>query len=156
MNLPPPWDKYLQRQRKLFKSNIVDGTSWGREAQLNRILASDPACEQPSAEELDRAARSEARRERHRARLRRLYIPRAEFEHEERERVLQVREDLRTAKARATGEEWALLRAVGDGSTYAEIATEVGASSGALRVRVLRLRNALRIGLSSWDGVQPQ
>lgn len=148
MNLPYPWDLYFALQTKLQRSNKVDDASWGCEAALNRILSSDPACDSPiGTEDIDRWARSERRRERHRADLRMTYL---ETEYDAaRERALQARQGLRAARRLVTDQEWALLYAVGEGWSYAQIAakTGTGRSSGALRVRILRLRRRLSVAL---------
>jgi DNA-binding NarL/FixJ family response regulator len=136
--LPPPWDHYLALQTKLKVSTIVDGTSWGFEAALNRILASDSVS---SSEEIERAARSESRRERHRARLRRQNLPSEDYI--DGENVVQARQHLRIVRERVTDEEWTLLSDIGEGGSYDEIAAVASTSSGALRVRIQRLRQRI-------------
>jgi hypothetical protein len=151
MNLLPPWSLYLALQTKVLKSNKVDDASWGCEAALNRILSSDPACDpRPvSDEDIDRWGRSEGRRERHRARLRRLHMGRPENEQAASERALHARQELRAVRELVSNEEWALLYAVSEGGGYDEIAARTGRSSGALRVRILRLRHRLSVALAA-------
>lgn len=150
MNLSSPWNLYLALQTKLLKSNEVDDASWGCEAALNRMLTSDPACDPPvSNEDIDRWTRSESRRERHRARLRRLRMVRLADEHAASERELLAQQKLRAVRELVTDEEWTLLYAVSEGRGYAEIAAITGRNSGALRIRILRLRLRLRVALAA-------
>jgi DNA-directed RNA polymerase specialized sigma24 family protein len=150
MNLPAPWDLYRALQIKLLKGSKVDDASWGCEAALNRILRSDLARDPPvSNEDINRWARSESRRERHRASLRRLRLTHLEVEHPAIERALHERQELRKARELVTDEEWTLLCAVSEGRGYDEIATRTGRSSGALRIRILRLRHRLSAALAA-------
>ena len=146
-NLLPPWDSYLALQTKLKDSTTVDDMSWGREAALDRILASDALV----AEEIERAVHSESRKERYRARLRRQHLSSKE-DRIDGEAVVKARQHLWIVRDRVTDEDWALLSAVGAGSAYSEIAVAAGtaaASSGALRVRVQRLRQRLSDALAA-------
>jgi DNA-directed RNA polymerase specialized sigma24 family protein len=138
-NLQPPWNQYLALQSTLRDSNTVDDLNWGREAALNRILASDL---RTGVDEIERAAKSESRGERYRAGLRRKYLSREEPVVDV-EAVVQARQRLRIVKAATTEDEWALLGNIGEGSSYQEIAAASGASAGALRVRVRRAREKL-------------
>jgi len=140
-DLPHPWREYLGYQRKLANSSTIDVLSWGREAALNRILSNPALCSPPSTEEINRAARSERRRERHRERLRLMHLPR--LDHVEFESAALARIDLRKVRAQTTAVEWVLLSEVAEGRSYDEIAASTGVSSGALRVRILRIRHRI-------------
>jgi DNA-binding NarL/FixJ family response regulator len=148
MNLPFPWNSYLALQSRLLKSHNVDDTFWGCEAALTRILSSDLVCDAPfSNDDIDRWARNESRRARHRTKLRLLYL---EEEHVlSEERALYARQELRAVRELVTNEEWTLLCSVSEGRGYDEIAARTGRSSGALRVGVSRLRHRLRAALAA-------
>lgn len=137
-DLSPPWDQYLAVQAKLGTSRSIDSVSWGREAQLNRLLA---ATEGVSPDELERVGRSESRRERHRASLRRKHHEEARLDGEA---LVHAREHLRLIKTAIEPREWDLLAEMGAGATYAELADSTGAKEGALRVRIVRLRQRIR------------
>ncbi len=71
-DLPDPWAVYARLQAELDRRKQVDDRSCGLEAGLNRLLAMRV---QPLTEEaVSRAVRSESRRERHRAQLRRVHL----------------------------------------------------------------------------------
>jgi len=135
--LPPPWDYYLNVQAKLRKSTTVDDSSWGLEAALDRILAAGATA---SPQAIERTARSESRRERHRARLRRQHRLREEAVMDGKAQV-RARQHLRIIKGSVSENDWMLLCDLGAGCNYDEIAATTGASAGALRVRAHRLRD---------------
>lgn len=143
-NLQPPWDCYLELQTKLKNSSIVDETSWGREAQLNRMLESGAI---PATDEIERVARSERRLERYRASLRRQHLS-GDEKRADGETVVQARQQLRLVKKAVTDDEWNLLADVGEGASYNEMATATGVSAGALRVRVRRARLKINVLLA--------
>src|SRR5262245_42666425 len=68
MDLPQPWGAYARIQGQLDSLDTVDDRAWGLEAGLNRLLDGIPP------ETTDRVIRSESRKERYRARLRRVNI----------------------------------------------------------------------------------
>lgn len=146
--LPHEWSTYTRLQAQLARSHgsheriwRIDDRTWGIEAALNRLLA-----EQPSAEEgIDRAIRSASRKERHRKRLRRIYLPAEELSGASVEEAFDARERLRRVAGRVTPEDSALLRAVGEGYEYKEIAASTKVAAGTLRARVLRLRRTLSV-----------
>ena len=72
-----------------------------------------------------------------------------EDEHAASVRALQARQELRAARELVSDEEWTLLCAVGEGRRYDEIAARTGRSSGALRIRILRLRHRLSAALAA-------
>lgn len=135
--MPPPWDDYLNVQAKLRKSTTVNDSSWGLEAALDRILAAGATA---SPEAIERTARSESRRERYRARLRRQHRPR-EGEAVDREAQVRARQHLRIIRGSVSDDDWMLLCDLGAGCSYDEIAATAGSSAGVLRVRAHRLRN---------------
>jgi hypothetical protein len=136
--LTPPWDQYLAVQANLGTSRTIDDVSWGREAQLNRLLAATTGL---APDELERVGQSESRRERHRARLRRMHSSEVHFEGEA---LVHARDHLRLIKSGVAPKEWDLLAGIGSGVTYSELAASTGAKEGALRVRIARVRQRLR------------
>lgn len=140
-----PWGVYARLQQELGRSCYannhtwyVNDHTWGLEQGLNRLLAGNP----PAGEEVDRAVRSESRKERYRTRLRRGRLA-IEDSPRNPENALDARLRLHRAEAQVTVEEWALLRAVGEGHEYKEIAAVAKVAAGTLRARVLRLRRSL-------------
>jgi hypothetical protein len=148
MNLPYPWDLYASLQAKLARRQQVDDRSWGLEAGLDHLLAEPNR--PPSEEKLDRTVRSENRRERYRAQLRRVHLALEDCE-ADLEGEVAARQALRAAQVQVADEDWALLYAVGEGRDYGELAAARGVSAGHLRVRVLRLRR----GLAEWSSSLP-
>jgi DNA-binding NarL/FixJ family response regulator len=138
--LPQRWRAYADLQEKLALRRQVDYQTWGLEAGLNRLLVHSG--ESAMIEDADLAARSESRKERHRRKLRRLHLAVTDSVGHP-EDVLDARHRLRMAEEQVTAEEWALLRAVGEGEQYAKIATVVKVSVGVIRTRVFRLRRSL-------------
>jgi hypothetical protein len=140
MDLPYPWSAYARVQSDLDASSVIDDRAWGLEAGLAELLAS---LETPSeSATVRRAIDAESRRERHRARLRRIHFAGWENVGGEPESVLDARRRQRSVRARISGPDWALLYAIGEGHDYRELASELGVTPGRLRVRVLRLRRA--------------
>ena len=146
LKLLHPWSAYERLQEKLARRRHVDDHTWGLEAGLNRLLARDL----PAAEDVDRAVRSASRKERYRIQLRRVHLA-VEDRTGNPEDALISRCCLRLLLAQITPKEWALLRAVGEGYKYKEIAVVERVAPGTLRARVLRLRRTL-IDLSSHRG----
>ena len=107
---------------------------------LNRILTK----EAPSVEEADRSVRSESRKQRHRAQLRRRYLGIQEYAAIP-DDTTDARLRLRIVKKLVSPEEFSILRAVGEGFHYDEIATADKMAAGAIRTRVFRLRRLLAI-----------
>jgi hypothetical protein len=131
--LPHPWNNYARLQTELRRNNRID-RAWGAEAALTFICSIGS----PASDDADRAARSEARRERHRAVLRRWYLSEDNLRIDPR-----CGADLALIKAWVTPADWDLLSAIGEGCSYQEVAAKTGQTPGALRVRVTRLRKRL-------------
>ena len=133
---PDPWAEYQRIQEALLRRDHLDDIAWGLEAALDRSLRS------ASREDVCRAASNASRKERYRARLRRLHL------HDEPVRSVEqmaiAREQLQQIRMSVSLADLDLLEAVACGARYAEIAVESNTNSGALRVRVLRLRQRLR------------
>jgi len=151
LDLPFPWSAYLRLQSKLERRRRVDDHTWGLEAGLNRILSGTI----PSNEDVDRAVQSESRKERYRIRLRRTYLKPEELTIRPiSEDALDARRHLRRIRARIKAEEWELLRAVGEGFGYKELAFASKAATGSLRIRVLRIRRGLKALKRNKEGMR--
>jgi hypothetical protein len=136
-NLPSPWDDYLTIQTRLQRSTTVDDRSWGRERALNRIVDSNGA---PQPDEIQRAALTESRLERHHAALRRKHYTILAGTQVDCANAVEARQRLVLVRTRTTEAEWLLLTKVGSGHSYDELAAYSGKHAGALRVQVLRAR----------------
>jgi hypothetical protein len=140
--LPHPWNLYAQLQSALSHSYCINNDNWGIEGGLDIILASPPGIPPPNDEDVARAISSKRKREYRRSKLRRLHI-RPDEDRPDPEQALLARSELRRVKSQVRASDWLLLRSVGLGHEYAEIARKIGSSAGAVRVRVLRLRKQL-------------
>jgi DNA-directed RNA polymerase specialized sigma24 family protein len=138
---PHSWSAYARLQETLERRRRVDEYAWGLEAGLNRVL--DGVC---SAEDLERAVRSGARKHRHRASLLRLVCAVGEHETSANDpaAALDARAVLSHIQRSVAHADWVLLRALAEGYGYRHIARALDVSPGALRARTLRLRRALR------------
>ena len=145
MAKPHPWDVYEPLQAEL-RSTYMDSEYWGLEELANKVL--DPATMKSSAnaDTRKRMRAAAARRERHRGHLRHLRVIQAvaaPIDADAECKALEVREAIEYIRAEVTADDWALLKAVAVGRSYAQLARERGVSSGSLRVRVSRLRAKL-------------
>jgi hypothetical protein len=130
-----PWSNYALLQAELRDDYSIGNRSWGLEAALNRLVSNNPPA---NDNEIQRVIKSEQRRERNRAALRRLHLGNgAGFDPEA---SLQAQISLKSLKAKVSSSDWRLLFAVGIGRDYAEIVGANGGTAGALRVRVFRFR----------------
>jgi hypothetical protein len=136
-DLPDLWRAYARRQEKLSHRQQVDDYTWGLEAGLNRLPE-----EIPVLEVIDRAARSESRKERYQQQLRRVHLA-VEESAGNPDDAMDARRRLRGVRKLVTPEEWSLLRAIGEGYEYNEIAALKRTAAGTLRARVLRLRRSI-------------
>jgi hypothetical protein len=142
-DLPEPWRAYARLQEQLARTRHVDGDTWGLETALNHILKGASF----ATDDLDRTVRSEARKERHRAALRRKYPPEVSTGKPTPENPIHARRLLRRARILVTGAQWDLLHAVADGQEYKDLAIVADMAPGALRARVLRMRRTLAVAL---------
>lgn len=133
------WDAYACLQGELAQRTRVDSRSWGLEAGLNHALTE---CVR-DAGGIERAVQSASRKERHRAELLRKYATTLGGPGADVEATVDARRRLRRIRGTVTVEEWVLLRAVGEGFKYTDIADRLKVKPGALRARVLRLRRAI-------------
>jgi DNA-directed RNA polymerase specialized sigma24 family protein len=139
LEFPHPWGAYARLQGELAHRTRVDSRSWGLEAGLNHPLTQFS----PDADDIERAVQSASRKERHRSTLLRIYPTTVAGFGADVVATVDARRRLRRIRARVTPDEWVLLRAVGEGLEYREIADRLKVNPGALRARVLRLRRVL-------------
>jgi hypothetical protein len=139
--LPPHWDAFLRLQTELSKSSSVDNRSCGLERGLNFILAKSTETTSPTEEDIARALRSERRRERYRADLRRRYLSSKEPTFDPIP-IIEMRSDLKVIRSRIPDSDWVLLNLIATGADYHELAG-LSASRGALRIRIFRLRRRM-------------
>jgi DNA-binding NarL/FixJ family response regulator len=139
MELPHPWGAYARLQEQLDRRSQVDDLAWGLEAGLNQLLESRPP------DEIAVTVQSASRKERYHLALRRAHLTIEDgsgvFDPDGALDARELLDDLRTL---VTPREWGLLRAIADGYEYEELAVAEKATSGAIRVRVFRLRRFLR------------
>jgi hypothetical protein len=138
MILAERWRTYARTQSDLARRTVVDDFAWGLEAGLDHLL--DDACTEETA--VARAIDTAARRDRHRARTRRIRALSGAASTSELGR-LSARQELSVVRASTTIHDWDLLVARANGLSYVELAAAYDSSPGALRIRVLRLRRAL-------------
>jgi DNA-binding NarL/FixJ family response regulator len=139
MQLPHPWEAYARLQEQLAGRIQVDDLAWGLEAGLNRLLESLPP------DEITQTVQSASRKERYQAALRRANLALEDGSGaSDPDGALDARELLDNLQTRVTPTEWGLLRAIGEGYEYEELAVVEEATPGALRARVFRLRRLLR------------
>jgi len=156
-----PWGAYARRQAMLSRVSHVDDQTWGLEACLNHLV--DGADGFMAEADVDRVSRSASRRERYRGALRRQHLVVEGAEDSAKESpdsghrwptvkqsalsALSCVEDrfhsrhlLHALKKHVSGEDLALLQAIGEGREYDELSTGTKVRTGTLRVRVQRLR----------------
>jgi hypothetical protein len=138
-NVPPDWDAYLRLQQQLDRKSIIDQSTWGLEAGLNLALRGLSA-----EDDLDRAIRSACRRERHRARLRLVYLEKAEpVSSPVSVDALDARRSLGRLRLKVGAKNFQLICRVAEGHDYRSLSAALGDTPGALRARVFRLRRDL-------------
>ena len=141
--LPHQWSAYARVARGLSRRCCIDAQSLGAEATLNQILVSLEQGSSPSQEDVSRMGATARRGERHRAQLRLVHLPVSES-YPSPEAAFAARDELKAISSRLTGPDWTILSEVSAGRDYGEVASLVGGTVGALRVRVARIRKALR------------
>ncbi len=140
--LPNHWREYARRQDQLAQKCRVDGHAWGLEAALDSFLRDTDR----SGDAVDRTSRSASRKERHRGRLRRIYLRPDQASHASHpDDAIHAKRRLEGVRARATRAQWALLVAIGQGYEYRELASGIGVAPGTLRARMHRLRRDISV-----------
>jgi len=142
-DLPHPWGAFEHLQAELSRGRCISEQSWGTEAALNGILDSLRDNQALASEEMARTAASERRRERRRARLRRAHLTGGDTPAHP-EDALAARQELLAIRAKVSERDWFLLREIGFGRDYADVASVIGRTPGSLRVYAFRLRERLQ------------
>lgn len=137
-DLPHPWSAYSRLQSSLARRSYVDDEAWGLEAGLNGLVAGEIS----SDHDAERTIESASRKARHQATLRRIHVAVANASADP-ESAIDARLQLRSARSQVTARDWVLLRAVGEGYEYSELAIASRVTTGALRARICRLRRTL-------------
>ena len=122
----------MRLQSQLDKNTRIDDRNWGLEAGLNKIIGE--AAAGVAEGEVARAISSQARRERYRTYLRRVYLGPSDLTFDP-TRMLEARANLDAIRSMVPARDWGLLVSLGKGHEYQELG-----SPGRLRARVLRLR----------------
>lgn len=145
MSMPQLWDAYAHIQKQLLKNPKISDRTWGLEDALNVILAASPEYP-PTLPEINRAIATAARRERSQAALRQKFIPSGETSiNPDPIEAVHAQKTLAAIKADVSPEDWTLLRKIGMGYEYHEIAAaSQPKESNRLRTRVARIRKDLR------------
>lgn len=137
MTLPHPWEAYLRLQSELDATNQVSNRSWGLEAGLGAILAVAPL----APANLPTAMATAERRERHRARLRRIYQP-ALRPMVDQPAVVEARVEIEKVRQLLHPADWKLISSVAMGMDYQDVGRDIGATPSSLRIRVMRIRTS--------------
>ena len=137
-DLSERWASYARLQACLAQRLDLDSVAWGLEAALDHLLQPD------AVSDIDRSARSGARKERHRARLRRIYLAPAVTSGSEVSDHIEALDLLRRLQNQVKPSDWSLLEAVADGHSYSTLAEVRRIEPGAIRTRVCRLRQILK------------
>jgi hypothetical protein len=137
-DLPTSWRVYARIQERLARRSYVDDHAWGLEEGLNGLVAGEISTDQHA----DRAVESASRKERHQGNLRRIHLAVANDSMSP-ESAIDARLRLRVARSQVTNRDWMLLRALGYGYEYSELAAASRMTAGALRARICRLRRVL-------------
>jgi hypothetical protein len=139
-NLPHPWAAYARLQARSGRNSKIDSLSWGLEEEMDLLLENPSAYKGQDARRGERLRATVARRERHRASLRKIHEtdlaplpcdPLLQFE---------AREALGAIEASITPAQWALVVAIAEGHEYAEISLKQCISVVAARAQIWRLR----------------
>ena len=133
--LPHPWGAYLRLQSRLDRSSCLNDHNRALEAGLDGILEAVTINAVFADTDVARAVASEARRERHRAQLRRRYLSPNEPTIDP-NGLVEARSALRLIQRAVTASDLTLLTQVAAGQEYGELGSR-------LRVRVSRLRKKL-------------
>lgn len=137
------WIVYARVSGGLSRRCCIDDQSWGAEATLNQILVSLEQNGSLSEEDVSRMGATARRGERHRAQIRLVHLPAYEPSPSP-EAAFAARDELNAISSRLTGRDWTILSEVSAGRDYGEVASLVGGTVGALRVRVARMRKDLK------------
>jgi DNA-directed RNA polymerase specialized sigma24 family protein len=145
--LPYPWCVYARLQAIHRSRSVVDSPAWGLEDSLNHVIGAVanrtvPVTPKDLDRDILRVAATGARRERSRAAQRARYLrPSRATAHPE--FLLEARAELSRIRGVLGEGDRRLLWAVGSGHDYDQIASATGATAGAVRTRISRIRARL-------------
>ena len=139
-DLPHPWGMYAHLQNNLRREHRVGDRSWGTEAGMDHILKLASGIP-PTEGEVDQVIATSRRRERHRGSRREPLLEDIATAHPE--GLLSARSELAAIRRKVGDRNWELLKAVATGCDYKEISRATSMQTGAIRVKVLRLRAEL-------------
>jgi len=147
-NLPFLWSLYQENQTKAAQCDRITDRSWGIENGLSKLLtdiesARGPFDGEDARSRCDRAMATGSRNERHRARLRRQYLPPSIPPNVERSMIARI--TIGEMRKAVPPQDWKILIAIAAGFSHSELAD---GSPGNMRTRVSRLRTRLR-GISA-------
>jgi DNA-directed RNA polymerase specialized sigma24 family protein len=149
--IPQSWEAFARLQRKLSVTTMTSIDA-AIDSALNVVHQPGFRPETFGTPELTRIAASAARKDRHRARLRRIYrddlLDGAELDDEGEvdggakslDEAVHAQRELARLPTTMRECDWDLLLCVASGDSYNDLAIEFGSSSAALRSRVCRLR----------------
>jgi hypothetical protein len=142
--LPDPWGAYMRLQFDLDAITQINSHNWGLEAGLDAILAAAAAARHSDTPAVDSSINiaSASRRERHHARLRRVYQSELAPTVDQ-PAVLEARVELAQVRRLLPPADWRLISTVAMGVDYQAIARNIGGTPGGLRIRALRIRQTL-------------
>ena len=140
-DLSHPWSVYADLQASLRNASRVTSRTWGLESALNEILDAQLRCSTATPQQIAKASSTAARRERAHSLLRRKHQHELSPKPVDVDRMLEARSALAQIKAAIESSDLSLLVSVAD---------QVGErgktpTSGAIRVKVCRLRKKLRM-----------
>lgn len=139
--IPPLWRGYAARQSELDSRTSVDATSWGIEAGMNFLLEGNRLS--TDSADVDRVADSAARRNRYgRALLAKKIIVRSEVHDDA--GYIEAMSSLALLKQQLPPDRLGLLTELAEGTDPSELAARHRITTGALRTRVCRAREAAR------------
>jgi hypothetical protein len=140
MDLPSLWGEYARLQARSSRNSKIDSFSWGVEEEMNLFLENPSHCAAPDARGAERLRASVARRERFRAKLRKVHEAELAAQPHDPISQLEARESLAQIEAAVTAAHWALIVAVVKGHEYTELSRKRAMSAGAARAQMCRLR----------------
>lgn len=137
------WRMYAQLQAELSNTKQLSDRSWGLEAGLDAILDGIAGRGVPSVPP-DKAVASAGRRERHRARLRRVHAARLEPSGADGPDRIYARMQLADCRRALPGKKWLMACHMAVGSDQRDVAKLLGKTVGNVRTDMTRIRKALR------------
>ncbi|MBM7486109.1 MULTISPECIES: hypothetical protein [Bradyrhizobium] len=136
---PDKWGAYTRLQTDLNKTYCINNRTWALEAAISAMIETGAA---GTPADTERIVATAERRERYRARLRRVYASDLTPQGDGADGV-EARTSLSILHDRLKPEDWMLISSIASGEDYGSIATRTRATAASLRVRTLRIRRRL-------------